>query len=147
MNDVIETNVIETIQTIQDAPANTEMRITRRLEIGSVVQQGDLYVHHVATDHCRGEQIGKDSVQVAMGTGNGARHVAEGPVMVYLGKCLPPKVSAPMEVRESEILGPVVVAHGPWMLTHPEHPHHRLPKGVYQVTYQYDPHTMQRVID
>jgi len=130
-----ETNVMEQIKKIQDAPADQDLRITRRIEIGSVIQQGDVYLHRVADG------------QVALGVGNGARHVAEGDVDVFAGQQLPPNVRAPMDVQPQEITGPVVVATKTWHLTHPEHPHHRLPAGVYQVTYQYDPHTMRRVVD
>ena len=142
-----ETNVMEQIKKIQDAPADQDLRITRRIEIGSVIQQGDVYLHRVADGHPRGKQIGAGSVQVALGVGNGARHVAEGDVDVFAGQQLPPNVRAPMDVQPQEITGPVVVATKTWHLTHPEHPHHRLPAGVYQVTYQYDPHTMRRVVD
>ena len=95
----------------------------------------------------RGEQIGKGCVQIALGTGNGARHVAEGAVKVYRGTKLPPGVTVPAGVSESEILGPVVVAEETFRITHPEHPHHRLPAGTYQTTYQIDMRTMRRVVD
>lgn len=142
-----EISVIDTIKTIQESPADQNLRITRRIEIGSVIQQGDVYLHRVADNHPRGKQIGKNSVQIALGTGNGARHVAEGDVEVFEGLQLPPGVSAPMGVEPQEITGPVVVASKFWHETHPEHPHHRLPAGTYQVTYQFDQHTMQRVAD
>jgi hypothetical protein len=143
----MSTTVVEDVQKIEQAPADTDIRITRRIEIGSVIQQGDVYLHRVADTHHRGEQIGVESVQIALGTGNGARHVAEGAVKAFRGTKLPPNVVAPMDVDEAEILGPVVLADDTWHLTHPEHPHHRLPPGTYQTTYQYDPHTMRRVQD
>ncbi len=139
--------LMEAIQKIEQSPADENLRITRRIEIGSVVQQGDIYLHRVADGHPRGKPIGEGAVQIALGTGNGARHMAEGEVKVFQGKKLPPDVSTPMDVDEHEITGPLVVATKPWNLTHPEHPHHRLPAGVYQTTYQYDPHTMRRVVD
>jgi len=141
------TQVLEKIQAVMNAKADENVRITRRIEIGHAVQQGDIYVHRVADTHPRGKQIGRGSVQVALGTGNGARHVAEGAVEVFQGVELPEYVKPPMDVEPQEILGPVVVASEVWMLTHPEHPHHRLPAGVYQVTYQFDPKTMRRVAD
>ena len=138
---------IEAVQVIERVEADTEIRVMRRMEIGSAAQQGDLYVHRLPDDWARGKRIGKGSVQVALGTGNGARHIAEGAVEVYEGTLLPPGVSAPMKVEWREICGPVIVAREPWTLTHPEHPHHRLPEGTYGVTYQYDPKTMRRVAD
>ena len=139
--------VIEAVTKIKESPADENLRITRRIEIGSVLQQGDVYIHRVADDHPRGKQIGKGCVQIALGTGNGARHMAEGAVECFEGVKLPPGVKAPMDVEDAEILGPVIVADETAILTHPEHPHHRYPKGTYQTTYQYDPHTMRRVVD
>lgn len=137
----------DAIKRVEDANADTEVRVTRRIEIGSAIQQGDVYIHRVSDDHPHGEQIGKGSVQVALGTGNGSRHMAEGDVMVFAGHELPDGVNAPMNVESREICGPVIKASSAWNLTHPEHPHHSLPAGVYQVTYQYDPQTMRRVQD
>lgn len=139
--------VMDEVKKIQESPVDSRVRITRRIEIGSAVQQGDVYLHRVADDHPRGKQIGAGCVQVALGTGNGARHMAEGSVKVFAGVQLPPGVTAPMGVDPAEVTGPIVVADEMWLLTHPEHPHHRLPAGVYAVTYQWDPHTMRRVAD
>lgn len=140
-------DVRSAVREVEASPADAEVRVVRRLEVGQVVQQGDVYLHRVAAEHPRGKRVGAGSVQIALGTGNGARHMAEGAVQVFAGSRLPEGVSAPMDVRPEEILGPVIVADEPWRLTHPEHPHHRLPAGCYQVTYQYDPQTMRRVAD
>ena len=127
---------------------DVELRVTRRIEIGSAVQQGEVYIHCVADDHPRGEPIGVGSVQIAMGAGNGARHVAEGDgLMVFRGKQMPDDVRVSEDVEPEEMLGPVIAAPNKCRITHPEHPHHQLPVGTYQVTYQYDPNTMRRVID
>lgn len=139
--------VEEAVKAVESAGADTEVRVIRRMEIGSAIQQGDLYVHRLPDKWARGKRIGDGSVQVALGTGNGARHMAEGPVEVFQGKKLPDGVTAPNNVEDGEICGPVIVATDAWMLRHPEHPHHQLPAGVYGVTYQYDPQTMRRVAD
>ena len=139
--------LVETMREISQAPVDENVRITRRIEIGHAVQQGDLYLHRVPDNHERGEQIGKDCVQIAMGVGNGARHMAEGAIKVYRGSRLPEAVSALEGVEALEIIGPLVVAGETWLLTHPEHPHHQLPAGTYQTTYQYDQRTMRRVAD
>jgi hypothetical protein len=144
----METKTIrDAVGAVEGAQADAAVRVVRRLEIGQVVQQGDVYLHRVAASHPPGRQLGVGSVQIALGTGNGARHMAEGAVRVFAGVRLPEGVKAPMDVRPEEILGPVIVADESWRLTHPEHPHHRLPAGCYQVTYQYDPQTMRRVQD
>jgi hypothetical protein len=141
------TEVAEAVRAVETSAADPEVRVVRRIEVGQVVQQGDVYLHCVLADHPRGKQIGTGCVQIALGTGNGARHVAEGAVRVYAGTTLPPGVSAPANMAASEICGPMVVADEPWTLVHPEHPHHRLPAGSYQTTYQYDSQTMRRVQD
>jgi hypothetical protein len=137
----------EAVRKVGSADADQRVRVTRRIEIGHCVQQGDVYVFRVPDDHPRGGQIGAGLVQVALGTGNGARHVADGAVKVFAGMALPEGVKSPMEVDAQEITGPVIVASAPWSLTHPEHPHHKLPAGVYQVIYQFDRRTMRRVVD
>jgi len=125
--------------------ADAERRTARRLEIGHAIHQGDVYVHRVADDHPRGPAQG--TRQVAVGQTVGARHIAEGPVQVCAGVALPPGVVAPTWTTPEALLGPVVVASGPWTLTHPEHAHHALPAGTYQVTYQADYQTQRRVLD
>ena len=135
------------VKQVETAKPEIDVRVIRRIKIGHAVQQGDVYCHRVADDFPRGEQIGADSVQIALGSGNGARHMAEGAVKVYNGVRLPDTVKAPMNVQPMEICGPVVVASDTWNLTHPEHPHHCLPAGTYQTTYQYDAQTMRRVQD
>lgn len=139
--------VIETIKAIQEAPADENLRITRRIEIGHCVQQGDIYLFRVPDSHPRGKQIGKGSVQIALGTGNGARHMAEGDVEVFEGTQLPDGVTSPEGVEPMELCGPRIVAAKTWRVPHPEHPHHQLPAGHYQTVYQFDPRTMRRVAD
>lgn len=144
----IEQKANEAVKRVQQAPADVELRVTRRIEIGHVIQQGDIYVHRVPDSHSRGELIGKGKVQIALGTGNGARHYAEGDdIEVYDGVSLPEWVTAPGGVDAKEITGPLIVASSKLLIPHPEHPHHQLPNGTYQVTYQYDPRTMKRVTD
>lgn len=137
------------VSRVEKSKVDSDIRVCRRIEVGHVAaHQGDIYVWRVADDHPRGAKIGTGSVQLAQGTSNGARHVAEGPVTVFAGSTLPKAVTPPMGAEASEIAGPVIVADGPWMLTHPEHPHHDIrPAGVYMVTHQWDPKTMRRVVD
>jgi len=122
-------------------------RMVKKMDVGQAIMQGDVYLIRVADDWPRGDQIGEKSVQIALGSSNGARHMATGPVQAFKGKQLPNGFTAPQGVDSAELLGPVVVASRPWTLTHPEHPHHALPAGTYQVTYQVDLMTMRRVQD
>ena len=137
----------EAVKAVTESKADAEVRVIRRMEAGSAVQQGDVYLHAVEADHPRGKRLGKDSVQIALGTGNGARHMVEGEVEVYEGTRLPETVKPPLNAEAREVTGPVVVAKKPFKLTHPEHAHFALPAGTYQTTYQYDPRTMRRVQD
>lgn len=137
----------DAVTKIAKSKPSKKVRVLRELKIGQAIQQGDVYLHRVPDDFPHAEQIGEESVQVALGTSNGARHMAEGEVKVFKGVKLPDGVKAPMDVQAAEIIGPLVIASKTWTLSHTEHPHHRLPKGAYQVTYQYDPITMRRVQD
>ncbi len=112
-------SVIEQVKKIEDAKSDVDVRVIRRIEIGN---------------------------EVALGTGNGSRHMASGEVRVFKGKKLPTGVKI-KDVSDETIMGPCIKADAPWALTHPEHAHHHLPKGTYKVVYQYDPRTMRRVAD
>lgn len=133
---------MEAVEKIKQSVPDTETRVCRRIEIGAAAHQGDVYLHRVRADHPRGEALG--TRQVAVGTTVGSRHVVEGEgVAVYAGKAFQPS----QKRKELALLGPVVVADKSFTLTHPEHAHHVLPAGTYQVTYQWDEATMGRVAD
>lgn len=133
------------VEKIANTKPDPTVRLARRLDIGQAIHQGDVYVHRVKDDHPRGEPLG--TRQVAVGTTVGARHFAEGPLTVYAGKQLPEWVTPGEDYETADYLGPVVVASEEWVLTHPEHAHHQLPKGTYQVTYQINETTKKRVVD
>lgn len=125
---------------------DTDTRTLRRCEIGARVHQGDVYVIRVPANHPRGKPWG--SRQVAVGTTIGQRHVAEGEgVDVFAGVTVDALLPLFSVEQRAECMGPVVVASGPWSLTHPEHAHHCLPAGTYQITYQWDAARMGRVVD
>lgn len=134
---------LDAVRTITEAAPDTETRVARRAEIGTcVAHQGDVYVHRVADDHPRGRRL--ETRQLARGTTQGSRHVAEGEVEVYEGAEFPPTVDARFP---RDCLGPVVVAPQGWRMPHPEHTDHEMPAGTYQVTYQLDVSTQRRVAD
>lgn len=146
MNPKIE--IGEAVSRVENSVPDVDKRVVRRLEAGvHVVHQGDVYLHRVSDDHPRGEQIGKGLVQIALGTGSGARHMAEGDVEVFKGTTFPKGFRVPEWIDPAQMLGPVVVAKSRWNLPHPEHPHHELPAGTYQTTYQADWMTQRRVAD
>lgn len=136
----------DALHKIEGAQPETDLRVTRRLEIGSVIHQGDVYLHRVPNEHPRGAELG--TRQVAVGTSVGSRHVVQGSrLAVFEGMKYPSGFSEPAWVRQNALLGPVVVAEEEFALTHPEHAHHQLPAGVYQVTYQADMVSMRAVAD
>lgn len=140
------TDVTKAFEAINTAKPSPEVRTCRRIEVGFVVQQGDCYLHRVKDSHPHGSELG--TRQVAVGTTIGSRHVVEGEgVSVFAGTKLPPGFKEAPALRQGSLLGPVVVADEPFVLTHPEHAHHRLPVGVYQVTYQADFVSMRAVVD
>lgn len=139
--------VAEAVAAVEKSAAVPEVRNCPCEMPGDWAHQGDVYLHRVADDWPCGEEIGKGQVQVALGVGNGARHMAEGPIRAFKGVKFPDYVEEPEGLEEGQMLGPVIKATSEWTLTHPEHAHHVEPGGCYQVTYQYDPRTMRRVQD
>jgi hypothetical protein len=131
------------MQEIADHKPDVELRIARRMPIGAVVQQGDIYIVRVPDDHPRGKSLGA-SRQLAVGTATGARHEVSGNVELFAGKKFPDFYR---EDIPQLLLGPVIVAPESFTVPHPQHPHHMLPKGTYQTTYQLDEATRRAVED
>lgn len=116
------------------AGADAETRFVRSMETGEHVRQGDVYVVRIDT-RPRGMTETQDR-QLAPGTTQGSRHVAEGDLTVYRRT----------DTREVAI-GPVVIARKEWRLAHPEHAHMVLPAGDYQIRFQVDERTKRAVQD
>lgn len=114
------------------AGSDAETRTIHRIEIGQHVRQGDLYVIRIKDCPTKGEISDR---QLAPGSTQGSRHVAEGDVTIYR-----------VESRDVAI-GPIVFASAQWRLAHPEHAHMVLPAGTYQIRYQVDEHAQQVVRD
>jgi hypothetical protein len=93
---------------------------------GLHVRQGDVLLVAVAPDAEHGDEIGER--QLAPGTTQGSRHVAEGDARLY----------APAD--PSPLVGPLlVVGEGGCVIVHPEHRHYRLPpETAWQVRYEQD---------
>lgn len=140
------TKVQAELARIQAAAPDAEVRVTTSLDIGEGIHQGDVYIFKVSPKTPRGDAWG--STQVAVGNTVGSRHVACGSrVSVFAGKELPSFVKLRDWIESNQVLGPVVVAEEEWVLTHPEHAHHQLPAGTYQVLYQADGRTQRAVTD
>lgn len=155
----MQTKTLQEIVTeITNYPAEAETRTVTVADckVGSCpAHQGDVYVHRVADNHPRGGPLGTN--QVAVGDTIGSRHVAVGSqLQVFKGQQLPSYFRKPKwavdnglsdEAVRAIFLGPVVVAGETWCLEHPEHAHHTMPPGTYQVTYQADARSRERVRD
>jgi len=105
--------------------------------VGDVVRQGDLYL--VCLESLPPGV--KHQRQLAPGTTQGSRHVAEGDCAVYMPK--EPGAVAQVISRINgaevpvELVGPLVDCMGETTITHPEHGHRILPAGTsWAVVYQ-----------
>lgn len=139
---------MEAVAKVQQSVPDTDVRITRRIEIGHCIQQGHVYTHRVDEAHPRGALIGTGTCRIDLGGGRMSPHTVEGDVDVYEGIALPSWVRLPDGVEAKDILGPVIVARGEFREIHNEHQHHIVKQaGTYQVTDQIDIRTMRRVKD
>lgn len=111
------------------------------MAVGQYSRQGDVYIHRVDDKHPRGKP--RAERQLAIGTTQGSRHVAEEPAVVYEG------ATRPEWCREDAFIGPcIVVPQGETALvSHPEHAYSLHGAGTYQITHQADEATRQRVMD
>lgn len=117
------------------------------------IRQGDVYV--VAIKAVTADWAPTKNRQLAPGLSLGSRHVVEGDVEIFA----PPTPNTRLEMRtdvdkekrswtiSSCLLGPQIVAKEAFKIVHPRHAHFALPAGTYQVVYQTDPVSRQRVID
>jgi hypothetical protein len=133
------TEAQELIERLAEENKVAEVRRIEKMKEGQVVRQGDIYIHCVAEDHKRGDQVGNR--QLAMGDSMGSRHVAEAPARIFRG------VRVPSWCGSNTFLGPVVVSEDRFVITHPEHAHVDLPAGTYQITHQLDARSAERVKD
>lgn len=130
-------SVLEVLGKIEQeaAVSSPECRVIKSIKIGDAVRQGDIYIRRVDPKHAKGGLL--KTLQLAPGSNSGSRHCVEG-AECYAGAD---------EKINNAVRGPVIVAKDRFKVTHPEHAHFDLPKGTYQVTYQLDARTLQRVRD
>lgn len=116
------------------------MRDCRKMEIGKVVRQGDIYIHRVPENHPCGNLL--KNHQLAMGVTLGSRHIADENFTIFKGTHLPEWVD------RGHFLGPCIKTDKETaLITHPEHANVALGPGCYQITHQMDIRTMERVAD
>jgi len=114
------------------------------LAVGDVMRQGDVYLIRVPNDWPRGKA--RTDRQLAPGSTQGSRHVAEEPFGVFDGVKLPDWFTA-----KGFAPGPVIVLApgvGDGLVSHPEHLYSRhAADTTWQTSYQQDAATRQRVMD
>ena len=148
-------DALTVIEKIEKVAKNT--RVERRepsakeFQIGKRVRQGDVYLTRVPEDWPHGEE--RTNRQIADGTSIGARHCIAKSQDVKVYEPAPNAADLMVNAKYAKRVplglacGPVIVAKGRALNTHPEHAHFSLPAGVYQTSYQVDARTRRRVID
>lgn len=108
--------------------ADPEVRFVRTMQPGEWTRQGDLQI--TLLDKLPKDLIKTEERQLVSGTTQGSRHVLD----AILGK------AARIWVRKSPtaLQGPIVELKERCHVVHPEHAHHSLPSGIYEITYQRD---------
>lgn len=133
---------LEKIETsaIQEFALNLAVKETRTvesMEVGQWARQGDVYIERI--NALSGWTPTTDR-QLAPGTTQGSRHMVVGDVTV----CECPNTAT---VARGRLAGPQIEAKEAFRVGHPEHADMELPAGTYQIWYQSDPRTQQRVLD
>jgi len=137
--------ITKAVEKLGESVASSKKMIQVRdcsgLGIGQVARQGDVYIQRVKSL----KKIRKiENRQLAPGITAGSRHVVcdDPAVRVY-------QTDPTISDRQSSIqVGPGVESPVEWSVTHPKHGWHtKLPAGCYQIWYQIDRKTMERVRD
>lgn len=137
---LMSTTITEEIIEVQDFATTGAIKDTRTvetIEVGQHVRQGDIYVERTARLSGKGSPTTER--KLAPGETQGSRHMIVGDVDVY--------ARSEQGIVEGKLLGPEIDAKDSVRIAHPEHADIELPAGTYQVFYQQDPASKQRVID
>ena len=122
---------------IQAAQPDQEARVVHTMTVGQWARQGDIYLVRVVDTHPAGDPCGN---QLADGTTQGSRHIAEAPAQCHRGTTPPPNC-------DSTLCGPRITSKDTFRVSHPEHAHVLLPAGTYQVLRQMDLQTRLAIAD
>jgi hypothetical protein len=127
----------EVIQTAEEIRCDAHEKIDV-MSPGDVIRQGDIYVTCLESEPPGGRPV--ESRRLAQGTTQGASHYVVGDCDVLQ---VPPDEAAKAlrhvvpGANQQQFVGPVIRAHGPVMIAHPEHGNRTLPGNTcYLVTYQ-----------
>lgn len=123
------------VESFATKTAKTDARVIESIKIGQAVRQGDVYLTAIKPTKEHAKMPAYLSDQLAPGNTMGSRHMISGDVKMFKDK------------DATVFTGPVIVAKERFKVTHPEHAHFDMPAGTYQVTYQLDWQTQNRVRD
>jgi len=119
-----------------------EARVIDSIEVGQFVRQGDVYIQRIAKADNWKATLNR---QLAPGTTLGSRHTVDSSVTV---------LANPRGARVERLgndrarcLGPQLISESRFTVSHPEHADMSLPGGCYQIMFQVDSQSMQRVKD
>lgn len=142
----MDANVYDILETM-----DAEVRFHEIVKDGQAAPQGDILLTRISDLQTGRAELEKqmkarwgdtfvlspvglktDDLQLIQGRSTGSRHCIReedrGVVEVY----------APTWATATLLEGPVIVASDRFVVAHPDHAHHSLPAGIYQVTYQMD---------
>jgi len=133
---------LEEIKKIEQhaALANNTVRHVETIKPRQAVRQGDIYL--VRIDRSTAGLKRLDFQKLVPGTTQGSRHFTDVPAQLSEDDGKTISGISPLALR-----GPVVDAPERFTVSHPEHAHISLPAGTYQVLYQLDFQSQQRVAD
>lgn len=119
-----------------------ETRVIDGMKVGEFVRQGDVYLVKIDTPANWKETKNR---QLAPGTTMGSRHTVDPSVKVLAN----PQGATVERVgrNRARCLGPQIISKDRFTVGHPEHADMSLPEGNYQVMFQVDPQSLQRVQD
>jgi hypothetical protein len=143
--------MIQTLDSLSEVRefAESPVKDTRTIEqmgVGEWVRQGDVYIERINEANPGWKQT--NNRQLAIGTTMGSRHVIDRAhdVVVLVGPNNG-KVARNSGLSTAVCIGPQIVAEARFVVSHPEHADFDLPAGTYQVRFQVDPQSQQRVQD
>ena len=131
MANAAEMDVIKVIEKVQQEAQLRAKRETERygtLSIGDWHAQGDVMFLRLESVPAGSKLVKNPQPQLAPGNSRGSRHIVKAEDMTHL-KFYTIAKKTPLD-------GPVVEADAHWEVTHPDHGHVIMPKGIYQLRYQ-----------
>jgi hypothetical protein len=136
-------NTIETVSEVVNyakCPFK-DTRVIDAINVGQWIRQGDVYLERIGSPSDWAETPNR---QLAIGTTNGSRHTVFDNVTVLKN----PENGVVKKTSTGAVcMGPQVVSKERFTVSHPEHADFSLPAGCYQVRFQVDARSYQRVQD